>query len=108
MISDDPSKLLAHARRRSRLTQRELARRAGTSQSVVARIENGTNSPSWNTLSHLMRCIGFSLYGSLGAAMPSRSHMLEDVPRILRLTPEERLRELKNAARFFAAAKRAP
>jgi hypothetical protein len=32
--------------------------------------------------------------------------MLDDVARILRLTPEERLLELRNAARFFAAARR--
>jgi DNA-binding transcriptional ArsR family regulator len=34
------------------------------------------------------------------------SHMLDDVARILSLTPEDRLRELSNAARFFAAAQR--
>jgi len=32
--------------------------------------------------------------------------MLDDVARILQLTPEERLLELRNAARFFAAARR--
>jgi hypothetical protein len=32
--------------------------------------------------------------------------MLADVPRILRLTPEQRLLELHHAARFFAAAAR--
>jgi hypothetical protein len=32
--------------------------------------------------------------------------MLDDVPRILRLTPEERLIELRNAARFFETAVR--
>jgi hypothetical protein len=32
--------------------------------------------------------------------------MLDDVPRILRLTPEQRLLELHNAARFFAVAAR--
>jgi hypothetical protein len=32
--------------------------------------------------------------------------MLDDVPRILRLTPEQRLLELHHAARFLAAATR--
>jgi len=32
--------------------------------------------------------------------------MLADVPRILRLTPEQRLLELHHAARFLAAAAR--
>ena len=35
------------------------------------------------------------------------SHMLADVARILRLSPEQRLLELRNAARFLNAAKRA-
>jgi hypothetical protein len=32
--------------------------------------------------------------------------MLADVPRILRLSPEDRLREVGNVARFTAAARR--
>ncbi len=39
-------------------------------------------------------------------ALRGRSHMLEDVPRILRLSPEERLLELRNAARLFETARR--
>lgn len=31
--------------------------------------------------------------------------MLDDVARILRLSPEDRLRELHNASRLFAAAR---
>jgi hypothetical protein len=34
--------------------------------------------------------------------------MLEDVPRILALTPEERLRELGHLSRFLALAHRVP
>jgi hypothetical protein len=34
------------------------------------------------------------------------THMLADVERILRLTPEERLREVANLSRFVAEAKR--
>jgi hypothetical protein len=33
--------------------------------------------------------------------------MLADVPRILSLTPEDRLREVANASRFTAAVRRA-
>jgi hypothetical protein len=32
--------------------------------------------------------------------------MLDDVPRIRRLTPEERLLELRNVSRFVTAARR--
>lgn len=101
-----PASLLALARGRAGLTQRALARRARTAQSVIARIEKGSTSPSWRTLEHLLRSAGFELRASLAPRMRGRSHMLEDVPRILRLTPEQRLVELRNAARFFESAVR--
>jgi transcriptional regulator with XRE-family HTH domain len=83
-----------------------LARRARTSQSVIARIESGATSPSWKTLEHLLKRAGFELDASLKKRAHGQTHMLDDVSRILRLTPEERLLELRNAARFFAAARR--
>ena len=102
------ARLLAAARRSAGLTQRELARRAGTAQSVIARIEGGTASPSWRTLERLLRSAGFQLDAVLRPRPRGRSHMLSDVARILRLTPEQRLLELRNAARLFAAARRVP
>jgi transcriptional regulator with XRE-family HTH domain len=95
--------LLIFARQAAGLSQRALARRAGTSQSVIARIENGTSSPNWDTLERLLNRAGFDLHATLLARAPS--HMLKDVARILRLTPEQRLLELRNADRFFTAAK---
>src|SRR5215470_8898344 len=100
------ARLLAAARRGARLSQRALARRARTSQSVIARIENGTASPSWKTLTHLLNKAGFELTAALRPRARARSHMLDDVRRILRLTPEQRLLELRNAARLFSAARR--
>lgn len=107
-MSNDAARLLIEARRRAGLTQRALAVAAGTSQSVVARIENGTASPSWQTLERLLGSAGFALSATLLPSLAGRSHMLEDVPRILRLTPEERLIELRNAARLFETAVRRP
>ena len=101
-----PAKLLIDARKRSGLSQRALARRARTAQSVIARIENGTVCPSWTTLERLLRRCGFELQTTLVPRLQGRSHMLEDVPRILALTPEQRLLELRNAARFFDGAVR--
>ncbi len=101
-----PAQLLIEARKRSALSQRALARRARTAQSVVARIENGSTSPSWKTLDRLLRRAGFELQAALVPKLQARSHMLEDVARILRLTPEQRLTELRNAARFFQEARR--
>ncbi|HTW74308.1 MAG TPA: helix-turn-helix transcriptional regulator [Steroidobacteraceae bacterium] len=106
MGNSSAARLLIEARRRAGLSQRALARRARTVQSVVARIENGTSSPSWQTLERLLRAAGFALRATLLPRLRGRSHMLEDVPRILRLTPEERLIELRNAARLFETAVR--
>jgi transcriptional regulator with XRE-family HTH domain len=101
-----PGRLLRQARERAGLSQRELARRAGTAQSVVARIEGGQASPAADTLEHLLRVAGFRLRMELEARREPPSHMLADVPRILSLSPEERLREVANASRFLAAARR--
>jgi transcriptional regulator with XRE-family HTH domain len=103
----EPGRLLAQARRRAGLSQRELAQRAGTSQSVVARIERGQTDPGAATLDRLLAQTGFELHVVLRQRRPQTSHMLDDVARILGLTPEERLREVGNAARFVAAARRA-
>ena len=100
------AEVLREARSLAGLTQRELARRASTAQSVVARIERGATSPSWETLSRLLEAAGFALDISLRPIGLELSHMLEDVPRILRLTPEQRLTELRNTSRFLAAARR--
>jgi transcriptional regulator with XRE-family HTH domain len=103
----NPARLVREARKRARLSQRELARRAGTSQSVVARIERQQVNPSAGTLERLLREAGFELRVELRARRPLASHMLADVARILRLSPEQRLLEVRNASRFVSAARRA-
>jgi uncharacterized protein len=54
--------LLREARRSAKLTQSELARRAGTSQPAVARYETGAASPSVRTLERLLYAAGFRLH----------------------------------------------
>jgi transcriptional regulator with XRE-family HTH domain len=99
--------LLSRARAAAGLTQRELARRAGTSQSVIARIELGQASPGFDTLTRLLAAAGFELRIELEPTTAAVTHMLDDVERILALTPEERLLELRNLSRFVAGARRA-
>lgn len=53
--------LVREARRRAGLTQRELAERAGTTQSAIARLENGHTAPSMETVLFLVRECGFDL-----------------------------------------------
>src|SRR5215210_3444403 len=98
-----PRSLLTQARRLGQLTQRGLAERAATVQSVVARIEGGVTSPTWDTLSRLLEAAGFELRATLHPRSQGDSHMLGDVERILQLSPEARLIELRNAAAFLAA-----
>lgn len=97
--------LLRAARKNAGLSQRELARRAGTAQSVVARIERGRTSPTISTLSKLLAAAGVAAHIELVPLPVAGSHMLEDVPRILSLSPEQRLIEIRNISRFQAAAR---
>lgn len=53
--------LVREARKRAGLTQRELAERAGTTQSAIARLENGRTTPSFDTLLRLVRLCGLDL-----------------------------------------------
>jgi transcriptional regulator with XRE-family HTH domain len=99
--------LVRDARLRAGLTQRQLAQRAATSQSVVARIEQGHSDPSTATLARLLAAAGFELRAELTPIAVADTHMLDDVARILALTPEERLVEVRNVSRFDAAARRA-
>jgi predicted transcriptional regulator len=101
----EAAQLLTSARLRAGLSQRHLARKARTAQSVVARIELGETSPSWTTLVRLLKAAGFHLAAELKRINVDRS-VLDDVPRILSLTPEDRLREVAQVSRFFSAARR--
>jgi transcriptional regulator with XRE-family HTH domain len=99
--------LLRDGRTRAGLSQRALAQRAGTTQSVVARIEGGQASPTWATLARLIRAAGLELDVTLALRPVADSHMLDDVPRILALAPAARLLELGNLSRFVTNARRA-
>jgi ribosome-binding protein aMBF1 (putative translation factor) len=103
----DPALLVREARSRAGLSQRELAARAATAQSVVARIEAGQTRPGSETLRRLLEAAGFELQAELVPLPVVETHMLEDVARILALTPEQRLREVGNVSRFESVARRA-
>lgn len=80
---------LRHARRRARLTQRELAEKAGVPQSTVARIEAGTTMPRVDTFEHLLEACGMDI---------ELTHKRGDVDitlveQLLRMTPDERVQQ---------------
>lgn len=53
--------LVREARKRVGLTQRELAERAGTTQSAIARLESGGTAPSFDLVLRLVRLCGLDL-----------------------------------------------
>lgn len=100
------SHILRAARSGASLTQRELAGRASTAQSVVARVELGETSPTWDTMMRLVRASGHTLHISLERDPVVDRSVLDDVPRILKMTPEQRLEEVAHVSRFLAEARR--
>jgi transcriptional regulator with XRE-family HTH domain len=84
-----PGKLLRDARKRHGVSQHSLARRAGTTQSAISRIERDGVSPTVGTLAELLNLIGEDLV--LGAE-PTDSGIDRSLIRAnLALSPQERL-----------------
>jgi predicted transcriptional regulator len=100
-----PSELVREARARAGLSQRQLAQRADTTQSVIARIETGATDPGSRTLARVLRAAGYEARCELQPVTVVESHMLDDVRRILMLTPEQRLLEVANLAAFERAVR---
>ena len=73
---------------------------------MVARIEAGHTRPGSGTLRRLIEAAGLELRVELVPLPVAKTHMLDDVARILSLTPEQRLREVGNASRFESSARR--
>jgi transcriptional regulator with XRE-family HTH domain len=84
------------------LSQRDLARRAGTSQPAIARYEGGSATPSWETLQRLAMACGRWLKMNTGV-IPEQ-HDVELAETLLELTPEERLRTLRRYAHLRQVA----
>lgn len=61
--------MLRQARRASGLTQRELAGRAGVSQSVIAAYESDARDPALSTLAALVEATGFVLEVDVGTRL---------------------------------------
>jgi transcriptional regulator with XRE-family HTH domain len=107
--------LVREARERSGLTQRALAERAATTQSVVGRIEAGIGSPRVETVERLLEAAGFRARVVLEPISPEdpvvRAYQ-RDIDRTLlrdnlRRTPQERVEALQALQRLAAEAQRA-
>ena len=95
--------LVREARARAGLTQAELAKRAGTSQTAVARYERGRALPTLETLYRLVRACGFDLRMSLEPYDDHDDVLLDEQ---LARSPEERLRANDELVGLAAGAHR--
>ena len=80
--------LVREARRRAGLTQTELAERAGTTQSAIARLERGVGRPTMERISALVEACGLELQVRL---VPSDAHDWSMVEHNVALDTEERV-----------------
>jgi transcriptional regulator with XRE-family HTH domain len=96
--------LVREARKRAGLTQAELAARAGTTQSAIARVESGAVSPSLERLTRLVQAAGFDIEVRL---VPYDDHDLTMALRNRLLTPKQRLDNMLAFQRFAAAGREA-
>src|SRR3954452_11814932 len=79
---------LRHARRRARLTKRQLAEKTGVPQSTVGRIEAGLTMPRVDTFEKLLEACGMDIELTHKRGVGVDVTLIEDM---LKLTPEERL-----------------
>jgi predicted transcriptional regulator len=93
-------RLLRYARHRAGLSQRELTQRSGVPQPTIARIEAGRVSPRIETLEALLASCGqrLTLTRRRGEGVDRTA-----IHELLRLTPDQRLRQAAIEARNLDA-----
>jgi transcriptional regulator with XRE-family HTH domain len=96
--------LIREARRRAGLTQAELAARAGTSQSGIARWESGRTAVSLDDVIRLVRLCGFDLEVML---LPRDDSDIAQATRLANLTGQERMDRHARLARQLSALRHA-
>ncbi|HZD22959.1 MAG TPA: helix-turn-helix transcriptional regulator [Acidimicrobiia bacterium] len=89
--------LIRKARTRAGLTQRELAQRLGTHQPVIARWENESTRPDFDTVVKAVNACGFDLHVELRPV----DHDTVLVKRELARRPADRLAGLVEAVSAF-------
>jgi transcriptional regulator with XRE-family HTH domain len=91
------AEVVTTARRLSRLSQRELARRAGVPQSTVARIESGAIEPRSSTIDRILSSMNFEV------RLEPRFSGGADISlirRFLRLSPAQRIQYAASGGRL--------
>ncbi|MCW2573375.1 MAG: putative Xre family DNA-binding protein [Frankiales bacterium] len=97
MCSVDAEALVRTARHRAGLSQRELAARAGTSQSAIAAVESGRKQPSVATLNRWLEATGqrLSIEAADDEILRRRGEELVEVLRLAHALPFRRGQRLR-------------
>ncbi len=90
------SQLIREARKRARLSQRELAERAGTSQPAIARLESGRHDVGIDEVARLIALCGLELEV---AVVPADDSDIAQARRLEELSPQDRLDRHQRLAR---------
>jgi transcriptional regulator with XRE-family HTH domain len=93
--------IVREARRRAGLTQTQLAERAGTTQSAIARLERGDVEPGFHRVIELVRAAGLDL--RIGIVVDDE-HDWSIAAQNLQVSPARRVRNLKS---FLESVERA-
>lgn len=95
-MDTSPGKMLKEARRQHRVTQAQLAARAGTTQSSISRLEQDKLSPTVETLNSLLWLVGAGLNMSVKEYETGHDRSL--LQQNIALSPSERFnRGVKHA-----------
>jgi transcriptional regulator with XRE-family HTH domain len=104
-MATDAGALIRNARARHGLSQQALARRAGTTQKQISRIEQGSVSPSVATVARLLAAMGERL--ELAAAPGPRDNRSDEELRAdFALTPAERIAQTAALSRTLTGIAR--
>jgi transcriptional regulator with XRE-family HTH domain len=88
--------LVRHARTAAGLTQAELARRLGTSQPAIVKLERPGANPTVRTLDKVLRATGHQLELAAPPWSPAADPTL--IRKQLELSPAQRLKDLERHA----------
>jgi transcriptional regulator with XRE-family HTH domain len=103
LVGLEPGGLIRRSRLLAGLTQAELARRLGTTQSAVSRLERGREEPRLARLASILAACGVRASLTL---QPDDGVDRAQIRQQLALTPVERLASVTNVSRFVAEARR--
>jgi transcriptional regulator with XRE-family HTH domain len=102
MIRMNAGRVLREARLERGFDQATLARRAGTTQAYVSRIERGVVSPSVQTLNRLLSAMGLRLQASLQPLPHGNMTPVELRRDYTQLSPEQRLEQAMELSGFLS------